>query len=1495
MKKNSFGTKTAIALAIAAFAAGAAVAADPADELLKLGNDMTFTSDVTISKETTGDVDSLFGGVKEAGVVNWQFNAGTVNLNDFYIAQRLPAGGTPTGIFVVNGGTLNINATDPAKSYKSGTGYYAGAEVNHIVINGGTINLKGTKTEKGEVIASLGAYDDFTMNGGTLNIGTNAKVWLSTDGAGYTEEEPANAADVAMQLKGGTVNLSGGMLAAGDNDTANKLALEGTNINVEAEGSVIQAATIEQTAGTIHVAKGDLTVRMADTSTHVVKATYTMENGAVVVDAGASVTFDTAVTGENGQWATTDGQIRMTKDAVITDGTIDLKATAANLEANGGKGHWDGVGLVVGDQDAAANLTLGANNSKLVANVQDGAHIDAFGDLTINGGTFNVGGALYGSVNNDDGHTQAWRQGSQIYAGNNMSVKNATINLGQNAIIGADGGNFSIGDDATLNIGGARNAVSVIGAWADANSFAHGSTVNVDGVGVVDFDTDKTELQIDGDLNIGANGTLVVTSAIEQFYDKPATTGGKTTGAVTVDDAYTGLVVLDGTVTVGGDVVADSVMVGSKTGVAHIGATGAIVVNEHGYVETNTLTLGNAGSMTIEEGGELYVAGDIVYGVDSAKSEQNGFTNKGSVYANLSELGEIKIADDESQTLSFTKNGNGILFTDDDTGTFFDLGETSAFRLSQYNSLQTAWGEKGDLVLLNATVTNDKGGMLTFGEADNIGLISPNTTVSANLAEGATEKTVTLAPNSALVVADVQTDAETVKVDSSKNSLTIAGTGGTLFGDSVKTIEVSGSTANALRFGYEADEDYLGGRVAANVKLGTTGLVQVAAGEFEFANGVTFTGTSGGFEVLEDGEANIAGGIVAETGASQAVRVSGKLSTDAIAIGAGGKVYLNGGVFSVAQKYVAPVATQAEEAQPFDGAIVVDNAISYADAKGAHTTGNVYGIGTANADAALSIAEGVYGDDLDQENVIVLQSQVKWTAAGNGEIGFGANGTTGLIVDVASVAATQGFKAEDGVIQGSLTGVNGKIVLQNITNKAITTIENGIDANGQPVTRKVLKLATSSDMTGSVVDYGSIFYGDAESIRQLDREFEEGGRKLKFLANYGEVATDGTVSFEANENVMHAVRDVLDINVWNDVESAIVNVDTSNELANRITYGIDDLIVASYNQGVDLGLEGEELNRFVRHQIEAAGESLNIGTNMAVAGGAFSTAVDINNEVWKALDRRMSAANLNAPRNAYGVTPWVDVIGTTNEAKDIFGGAGYEADIYGAVLGADWTAPCGAIVGLAFSVGQADANSVDLDTKVDNDVDFWGVSLYGSHRVGNFNGKVDFGYVSTSNDLSAHTAFGKLDESLDADIFTIGLGGEYIVNAGSFDVVPHAGIRWSSIDMDSSKYGADYDKMNLFQMPIGVTFSGTIEMTGWKVAPMVDLSVVPAFGDKDAVASFEGGINDTTRVVDTNPIQMTLGVNAQVDAWTFGVNYGLTAGGEERLNNSFNLNARYTF
>ena len=506
-----------------------------------------------------------------------------------------------------------------------------------------------------------------------------------------------------------------------------------------------------------------------------------------------------------------------------------------------------------------------------------------------------------------------------------------------------------------------------------------------------------------------------------------------------------------------------------------------------------------------------------------------------------------------------------------------------------------------------------------------------------------------------------------------------------------------------------------------------------------------------------------------------------------------------------------------------------------------------------------------------------------------------------VAIDLAGVAAS-GFDATKDSIVTVDKGTFGTpdVDMFNLNKQVVTTID-GID---------YVNVGTS--LAGSTVDFGSVFYdndlkigGNGMAEVRVDED-EMNTLRLFGLNSYGSV--DQQIRrYEGGNQIAQII--VNNYGDWTEsVEEAFgQRVASSGLLKDGVT--AQTFLDAFYDENVAvedvraLMKDPSKYGDIVKMETDAMlgfvnslREAEHAVTNMAALGGAFSTSFDINDQIRNTIDRRSSLANLNVVRSETGITPWVDVMGTFNSADGLYGSSGYEADIYGATLGADYTASCGAILGAAISIGQADANSVDHSSKIDNDVDFWGVSLYGSHRIGNVNGKFDIGYVSTSNDLSTSNAyFGRVKESLDADIFTIGLGAEYLANVGSLNVVPHAGIRWSSLDMDDSKYGADYDKMNLFQMPIGVTFSGTFDMTGWKVAPMFDISVVPAFGDKDAVASYTGGISESVRVVDTNPIQATLGVNASVGAWTFGVNYGLTAGSDERLNNSLNANARYSF
>ena len=314
-------------------------------------------------------------------------------------------------------------------------------------------------------------------------------------------------------------------------------------------------------------------------------------------------------------------------------------------------------------------------------------------------------------------------------------------------------------------------------------------------------------------------------------------------------------------------------------------------------------------------------------------------------------------------------------------------------------------------------------------------------------------------------------------------------------------------------------------------------------------------------------------------------------------------------------------------------------------------------------------------------------------------------------------------------------------------------------------------------------------------------------------------------------------------------------------------------------------------------EFKAASQALEEGSNSAVLGGAYNAALDAGEQFNKALDRRMTVANgLN---RAEGFTLWADVIGTSNQAKKLYGNSGYDLDLYGGVLGGDYTfAQYDATLGAALTVGTGSGGSKGTATSIDNDVDFVGFSVYGNKRCPIVNSKFDLGYMQTKNDISAANSMGNWSSDVKAKAFTFGFGVELPTTVGIVNVTPHAGIRYTRLEVEGRDglFGTDDDKLNVFQAPLGVTFSGAFETSGWNLAPTFDLSVVPAFGDKDATTKYNGLTTEViTRVVDSSPVQATLGLSAQKDAFTFGINYTLGAGSDERQNHSFNANVRYTF
>lgn len=302
---------------------------------------------------------------------------------------------------------------------------------------------------------------------------------------------------------------------------------------------------------------------------------------------------------------------------------------------------------------------------------------------------------------------------------------------------------------------------------------------------------------------------------------------------------------------------------------------------------------------------------------------------------------------------------------------------------------------------------------------------------------------------------------------------------------------------------------------------------------------------------------------------------------------------------------------------------------------------------------------------------------------------------------------------------------------------------------------------------------------------------------------------------------------------------------------------------------------------------ETGEEALSEYMALPVLAGTYNAAYDAAEQVWNSV----SARNVSRSGKVEGL--WADVFYASNEAKDMYAdGYGYEADVYGGVLGYDYTASCGGRIGAAFTIGTSDVNGTgDTVGKFGNDADFWGLSVYASKTVTDkMIVSADVTYLSLDNDITGSVAGASVEESIDSSVLSVGLRADWkAYESSALDVVPHAGVRYAQIDVDDYRE-MDGDTLDVLEMPVGVAFNGKFESAGMTFVPTLDFTVVPQIGDKD-VKTLDG---DALDVLD-NTYNATLGLSAEYGDFTFGaaVKYGF--GSDDRSNAGVNVKAAYRF
>ena len=1081
-----------------------------------------------------------------------------------------------------------------------------------------------------------------------------------------------------------------------------------------------------------------------------------------------------------------------------------------------------------------------------------------------------------------------------------------------------------------------------------------GDATVTEGVTVAAGTADKAAALTQTSGNLTAK-SLTVAAAVKGEKDavtaKAGTFSQEADGTLTVDTLTNG-----GTMTVKGTVVtnADSVNTGNIN--SPKSKTGSLNISGGTFTNDGTMTFDK---ITVEDGATLKT-GVNLDGKASFVVFRELELQKGSTL-NINALNAKPQTDGKNDILQFTEgtvnlNGGALQVAGEAfTGKVaLDAGATAKID-GDYTFEQVNNGGKatvgGTLTVTDSFTAGD------FTVENNGTLVLTSKAAGLNIAKGTATNNAHLINDGTITFTDAAGEfASLDKVAAVKDAIAPSGNGLIVFGDKVtvkadaiKDVLQDGkvTATNAAKLAGVELEQFKDATVTgvATALSGSFGKVELAAGQTALTvkSGLKLNGTGDLVTVKEDKTVTLKGVNIGQNGkltTTGAGAVVGAIAGNGALNVAAGDLTVKGNA-TVENLTVAAdsalVMGKAAEAKAV-GALEVKNHalvlgtltagevnLKDADVLGTLTAdkltanGNVF-VGSDEEDVAGKLVVNelvsgtVFADPAWKDGHILSLNDASQVAIGSiganstvvaGQGSLVALGTTDLDVAVKTVAAAGHavLGTNEGQMKSAIYVDGGKTYDEATDTTSYKTIAGNVIASGwstaefedaanktgvQVLENNLMVVDMNTiDKTGAhavfanaVTNNGTIYLADAEF-----------GDKVMFSEAGYTQGTIGAITFNGDRLMSAAFKDKVHTIAFDDAKVASYE-------------GLETLpLVTAMYEGK--AQNGASTSAKFNNWLMSSGNGLDREEVIAIGNdaaklGATSAVASVTMDAISAFNDSVAARTNVLAQRAEGVTVWADVMGGHYEAKELMDGQGYKSDVYGGVLGVDSVVD-GYTLGAAFTVATADTDSTNTLAVSSTDSDFVGFSFYGAKAFGQFNLAADLGYMKGSNDVSVN-AYNIGDFSADTDAFTLGLRGDVLVDAGSFKVVPHAGLRFTHLTTDDfeSAYTTKIDSMNIFQMPVGVTVTGNVEAAGWNVAPLLDLSVVPAFGDTDADMTL--GINGvaatsalSTQVIDSNLFQMKLGVSAQKDAFTFGLNYKLGAGSDNRVNNTFNATVGYAF
>ena len=284
-----------------------------------------------------------------------------------------------------------------------------------------------------------------------------------------------------------------------------------------------------------------------------------------------------------------------------------------------------------------------------------------------------------------------------------------------------------------------------------------------------------------------------------------------------------------------------------------------------------------------------------------------------------------------------------------------------------------------------------------------------------------------------------------------------------------------------------------------------------------------------------------------------------------------------------------------------------------------------------------------------------------------------------------------------------------------------------------------------------------------------------------------------------------------------------------------------------------VGKAGADFLATVAGETFTGGKEAEQAARLGQLGGAYQATFTVGSITDNIVSSRngvgSSTGSLIVSNNNNGLGIWLSPMVKVDNSN------GFESDglSYGNkvrladfAIGADYTFTNGSRAGAYFHTGNGNSTGKGLATHTDGDLKYYGAGLYGKFVYNKFSLLGDVSYNKITDDVDSDLgllSYTKASANIDTHMVKAGLVGQYNFDVKSVSVIPHVGVRYTT--MYSENYGikanGNYiakvknDRLSLVSVPVGVTVEKTFALgSDWKVKPALDLGLTFNSGDTDA-------------------------------------------------------------